>query len=450
MTSEFSADAADVVAELYSRTGEGRPEPRLHATRRAAELLGDPQRSAPVIHITGTNGKGSTARLIQSILLAHGLRVGLFTSPHLTSFNERISIDGRPLSDEELVRNWNDVSPYISMTDDGLRTSGEEPLTFFEALTVLAFASFADSPVDVVVLEVGMGGEWDSTNIADADVAVFAPIAIDHAAVLGGTLPEIARTKAGIIKAGSRVVTAAQPTPALREIERKASSVDAEVVREDRDFALESDAVAVGGQVISVRGRAGRYTDLYLPLFGDHQGHNAALAIAVCETFLGDGTAPIDPGLLSEALEQSVSPGRLQLIAGPPTMLLDAAHNPHGAQALASALARYFEADQIALVVGVMSDKDADGILRELVPFASLVCATQTDTGRAMASEEVLRRAIATGADPQTCEQYDGVGEALDRARSWAGREQGRMVVVAGSAYLVGEALLAVEDRGWA
>lgn len=443
-------DAANVIAELYDRTGEARPEPRLHATRRAAELLGDPQRSSPVIHITGTNGKGSTARLVQNILLAHGLRVGMFTSPHLTSFNERIAIDGRPISDDDLVRNWEDVRPYITMMDNLLSKEGEPPLTFFEALTVLAFASFADSPVDVVVLEVGMGGEWDSTNIADADVAVFAPIAIDHASVLGDTLPEIARTKAGIIKAGSRVVSAEQSAPALKELERKASTVDAEIALEGRDFAVESEAVAVGGQVVSVRGRAARYPDLYLPLFGDHQGHNAALAIATCETFLGDGTVPMNQETLAEALEQAVSPGRLQLIAGPPTMLLDAAHNPHGAQALARALERYFDAEHIALVVGVMSDKDAEGILRELIPLATFVCATQTDTGRAMSSDDVFRRALVAGADPQNAEAFDNVDEALERARSWAAQEQGRMVVVAGSAYLVGEALLTVEDRGWA
>src|SRR5665213_2792706 len=210
-------EAHEVYEELLERVGEGAPRPRLEATRRAAELLGDPQRAYPIIHITGTNGKTSTSRMIESLLRAHGLRTGMLTSPHLERMNERIVIDGEPISNTALVENWNDIRPFLELTDTELDAKGEPRLSFFEALTVLAFAAFADAPVDVVVLEVGMGGEWDSTNVADGQVAVFAPVALDHTARLGNTVAEIARAKSGIIKPSAAVVSAAQAPEALTE-----------------------------------------------------------------------------------------------------------------------------------------------------------------------------------------------------------------------------------------
>ena len=283
-------EAADAVfAELLARLGEGSPQPRLEPTRRAVELLGDPQRSYGVIHITGTNGKTSTSRMIESILRAYGLRAGLMTSPHLVRVTERIMIDGAPIADRAFADNWADIQPYLLMVDAELAANGEEPLTYFEALTVLAFACFADAPVDVVVLEVGMGGEWDSTNVADGDVAVLTPIALDHESRLGRTVAEIARTKAGIIKPAAHVVTALQQTEAMDEILRAAEHDEAPVAAEGVDFALLDARLAVGGQVIDVRGRAGEYRDLFLPLFGEHQARNAALAIAAVESFLGGG-----------------------------------------------------------------------------------------------------------------------------------------------------------------
>ncbi len=441
--------AADVIDALLSRTGEGRPRPRLEPTRRVVELLGDPQRAYPIIHLTGTNGKSSTSRITESILRAHGLRTGLFTSPHLRSFNERITIDGSPISDDKLVENWRDVLPYIEMVDAELIGAGEVRLTFFEALTVLAFASFADAPVDVAIIEVGMGGEWDSTNVADADVAVFTPIDIDHQATLGGTLAEIARTKSGIIKPGARVVASAQRAVALAEIERSADRLDATVRVEDRDFLLASDLVAVGGQVISVQGRAARYDDLFLPMFGDHQGHNAALAIAVCETFLGDGATPLDGDVLAQGLAEAKSPGRLDLAATGPTILVDAAHNPHGAASLASALDRYFDASEIGVVIATLEDKDTRGILTHLLPKSERFFATQVESERALAADDLAAEVARAGAGDRV-DAYESVEEALEEAREWATADEGRMVLVAGSVILAGEALVAIDDRGWA
>ncbi|GAB2516631.1 bifunctional folylpolyglutamate synthase/dihydrofolate synthase [Paramicrobacterium agarici] len=448
-SSGFAAEAADTIAELYARTGEGRPRPRLDPTRRLVELLGDPQAACPIIHVTGTNGKSSTSRFIESILRAHGLRTGLFTSPHLKSFNERITIDGEPISNDKLVENWRDIKPYVEMIDGQLQDEGEVRLTFFETLTALAFASFAEAPVDVAVVEVGMGGEWDSTNVADASVAVFTPIDIDHSATLGGTIAEIAATKAGIIKRGSRVVSATQVPVALAEIERAAARLEAPVTLEDRDFVLSSDVVAVGGQQITVQGRSAAYDGLFLPVFGDHQGRNAALAIAVCETFLGDGGVPLDPEVLAQGLAEARSPGRLEIAATQPTILVDAAHNPHGAQSLADALQRYFDSDNVGLVIGVLDDKDARGILDHLVPVAERVFTTHVESERAR-DAEALAAEVQRAASDTPVVAYDSVDEALSIARDWASEEPGRIVLVAGSVILAGEALLVVDDRGWA
>ncbi len=304
------ADA--VIAELYARQPENAVERRLDAVERVLDILGSPEKAYPVIHITGTNGKSSTARIIAAILRAHGLKVGIFTSPHMVRLNERIDVDG-PISDTMLVETWEDIAPYVAMVDAQLAEEGRAPLTFFEAVTVLAFAAYAEAACDVVVLEVGMGGEWDATNVATGQVAVFTPIDMDHAAFLGDTIAQIARTKAGIIKPGAIVVTAAQDPAALTEIVDRAEREDAEVKQFGVDFALESAHLGVGGQELTVRGLAGRYTGLLLPLLGAHQASNATLAVAAVEAFLGGGTKPLTADVLGEGLLRAVSPGRLQL-----------------------------------------------------------------------------------------------------------------------------------------
>lgn len=442
----YQRDADAVYAELLARIGEKNPQPRLEATRRVTELLGDPQRAYPIIHITGTNGKTSTSRIAESLLRAHDLRTGLMTSPHLVRVNERIMIDGEPISNEALVANWRDISPYLAMVDAELEAAGDVALTYFEALTVLAFASFADAPVDVAVIEVGMGGEWDSTNVGDGQVAVFTPISLDHEARLGSTVAEIARTKSGIIKPAADVVIATQSAEALVELERAAELSEATVVREGSQFALLSNTLAVGGQVISVQGLAARYDDVFLPLFGDHQAHNAATAIAAVESFLGSGTHPITGDVMEQGLGGATSPGRLQIIANEPTVLVDAAHNPDGARSLAAALETYFDFSSIALVLGILDDKDLPAMLEVLAPLGERLFVTASSSDRAVPAHE-LAAAVApyfTGAD-----EVESLGDALAQARDWASDGSNRAVVVAGSITLVGDTIALAASEGW-
>jgi dihydrofolate synthase/folylpolyglutamate synthase len=455
MTDEFvpdaaaDRDAADAVYRaLLERVGEQSPEPRLDATRRAVEVLGDPHRAAPVIHLTGTNGKTTTARIIESLLRAGGLRTGLMTSPHLEQFTERIRVDGEPVADADVARIWSEISPYIDLVDGELEGRGEPRLTYFEALTVLAFAVFADAPVDVVVLEVGMGGEWDSTNVADGQVAVFTPISLDHVARLGSTVAEIARTKSGIIKSGAAVVTAFQPPEVLTVLSEAAERREASLAVEGGGFAVTSSQVAVGGQVISVRGLAGEYSELALPLFGRHQAENAALAIAAVESFLGGGAVRLADEVVVDGLAGVSSPGRLQRIASEPTIVVDAAHNPNGAEALATALEEYFDFSELVIVLGVLADKDAEGILRELAKTGATFFVTQSESERAVPAERLARTtaAVAGGERVQVFERFE---DALESARDWAGEEPGRGVVVTGSITLVGDTLAYARDREW-
>ncbi|AMM22338.1 dihydrofolate synthase [Frondihabitans sp. PAMC 28766] len=433
---------------MLARVGEAAPQPRLGATRRAVELLGDPQRSYPVIHITGTNGKTSTSRMIESILRAYGLRTGLMTSPHLVKVNERIVIDGESISDGALAANWADIQPYLVMVDTELAAAAEQPLTYFEALTVLAFASFADAPVDVVVLEVGMGGEWDSTNVADGQVAVFTPIALDHTKRLGSTVAEIAKTKSGIIKPSANVVSAKQTPEALVELERAAELTESTFAVEGTAFEVLKSDVAVGGQVISVRGIAGRYDEIALPMFGRHQAQNAAVAIAAVESFLGNGSQPLDAEILSAGLAAASSPGRLQILSTDPTILVDAAHNPHGAKSLADALGEYFSFDRVVAVLAVLEDKDAGGIIRALAPVVEQFVITQTDSERAIAADDLAALAVGiVGPDRVIVET--NVVSALGSARDLADDAERGGVVVTGSITLVGEVIALTEEDGW-
>ncbi|KRC62816.1 dihydrofolate synthase [Agromyces sp. Root81] len=450
MTDELDyADAADAVyRSLLERVGEAAPEPRLGATRRAVEILGDPHRAAPVIHITGTNGKTSTSRMIESILRAGGLRTGLMTSPHLERFTERILIDGEPVADEAVARNWEEIEPFIAIVDAELDAAGEPRLTFFETLTALAFACFADAPVDVVVLEVGMGGEWDSTNVADGQVAVFTPIDLDHESALGTTIEEIARTKAGIIKPEAAVVTAFQSPEALTVLRDATADQGGTFAVEGGGFAVLDSRVAVGGQLISVKGLAGDYRDLALPLFGRHQAENAAVAIAAVESFLGAGTMRLADEVLQQGLGGVTSPGRLQMVGTEPPVLVDAAHNPHGAASLAAALGEYFDFDEVAFVLGVLAGKDVEGIVGALAPLATRFIVTVPDSDRAIRADE-LAASVSRAAGADRVEAVERLDDALDEARAWAEAGPKRAVVVAGSIVLVGEAIGIAADREW-
>ena len=429
--------AASAVAEaLYARIGEATPHRRLEATRRAVELLGDPQRMYGVIHIAGTNGKTSTARITESLLRAHGLRVGLMTSPHLHRLNERIMIDGEPIADGMLADNWADVEPVLQMVDAELLANSEPALSFYEALTVLTFACFADAPVDVAVIEVGMGGEWDATNVVVADVAVLTPIAMDHAEILGDTIREIARTKAGIVKPASRVVSTHQSDDAIEEILRATELSEATLRVLGRDFYLMSVEQAVGGQVLSVSGIAGEYRSLTLPLFGEHQADNAAVAIAAVESFLGNGETPLGSEVVEDGILLSSSPGRLQVIDHQPTVIIDAAHNPHGAEALCRALMGSFAFPRLVCVVGILQEKDVIGIIEALDPVVDHFVVTQSQSDRAISVSD-LADAVSAIAGPDRVDSRANVESALERAKEIAGVEGG--VIVTGSITLIGE-----------
>lgn len=440
-------DRADAVYEtLLSRAGERWVQPRKERTARILEYLDDPQRTYRVVHITGTNGKTSTARMIESLLRAHDLRTGLFTSPHLERFTERIMIDGEPIGDAAVADAWDEILPFVAIVDAELEAAGEEPLTFFELLTVLAFVAVADAPIDVLVLEVGMGGEWDSTNTADGDVAVFAPIDVDHADRLGSTIAEIAKVKAGIIKEGAAVVSAQQPPEAAAVLRRVAAERNATIVFEGEEFGLADQRLAVGGQLLTIRGLAGEYVEEYLPIYGAHQGHNAALAVAAVESLIGGGSQRIVGDIISEGLQGATSPGRLQLLGIAPTVVVDAAHNPHGAKALAQALDDSFDFDEWGLVLGILSDKDAVGIVAQLAPAVAHVFATAPDSDRASEADAIADLVEQTG---KRATVHHTLAEATDAAREWAASSDRRAVVIAGSVVLAGEAIALSTSEDW-
>ena len=434
-------DADAVFEALLGRLGESRPVRRLEATRRVLDLLGDPQRMYGIIHIAGTNGKTSTARIIESLLRAHGLRTGLMTSPHLHTVNERIVIDGEQISDRMLADNWADVEPFIQMVDAEMIANSQPPLSYFEALTVLTFACFADAPVDVAVVEAGMGGEWDSTNVADADVAVLTPIALDHVEHLGPTIRDIARTKSGIIKPASRVVTATQTDDAWEEIVAACEKNEAPLAVLGRDFSLTSIEQAVGGQLIRISGLAGDYQELFLPLLGDHQASNAAVALAAVESFLGNGENRLGGEVLEEGMGLASSPGRLQVIGSHPTVLVDAAHNPHGAESLTRALMTSFSFDRVICVIGVLQEKDVAGIVEALDPVVDHFVVTQSQSDRAISVAD-LADTISEIAGPDRVDSRPTSDQAMSRAMELAGATGG--VVVTGSITLVAE----ITDRG--
>lgn len=444
MNDRARADA--VYAALLARQGEQWVQPRVERTRRVLELLGDPQATYRVVHLTGTNGKTSTARIVESIVRAHGLRTGLFTSPHLERFTERVMIDGEPIDDGLVADAWDEISPFVDLVDAELAAAGDAPLTFFELLTVLAFVAFADAPVDVAVIEVGMGGSWDSTNTADGDVVVFAPIDLDHADRLGNTIAEIATVKSGIIKPGAAAVSAEQNPAALEVLKAAADARTASLAVEGAAFGLTAQSLAVGGQQISVQGLAGTYDELYLPLYGAHQGHNAALAIAAVESLIGGAEQPLATDVVADGLAQVTSPGRLQLVGVAPTVLVDSAHNPHGARALVSALEDSFDFDEWGIVLGAFGDKDIAGIVSTVVPAAAHVFATAPDSDRAADPDALADLVEAAGAHVTV---HRDLAEAAEAAREWAAASDRRAVVIAGSVVLAGEALQLAAEEDW-
>jgi dihydrofolate synthase/folylpolyglutamate synthase len=433
----------EVEAELATRWGETKLEPSVSRISALMDILGEPQRAFPSIHITGTNGKTSTARMIEALLNAFELRTGRYTSPHVQAITERISLDGAPISAERFLETYADLKPYLEMVDG----QQEYRLSFFEVLTAMAYAAFADAPVDVAVVEVGMGGSWDATNVIDADVAVVTPIDLDHTDRLGTTPGEIAQEKAGIVKQDANVILAQQPVDAAQVLLKKAVEVDATVAREGLEFGVVSRQVAVGGQLLTLRGLGGEYHEVYLPLHGAYQAHNAAVALAAVEAFFGVGSQrpePLDADTVRKAFASVSSPGRLEIVRSSPTIVLDAAHNPAGARATADAVSEAFDFSRLIGVVGASGDKNVRGLLEAFEPVFAEVVVTQNSSHRAMDADELAAIAVEVfGEDRVQVEPR--LPDALEAAITLAeeeGEYAGAGVLVTGSVVTVGEARL--------
>ena len=430
----------EVEREILGRAPEHDVEPSLDRIRAVMELLGDPQRTFPVIHLTGTNGKTSTTRMIETLCREHGLTTGRFTSPHLHSVRERIAVAGQPISAERLLAVYDEVLPYIEVIDARSAESGGSRMTFFEVFVALAYAAFADAPVDVAVVEVGMGGGWDATNIADGSVAVITPIAIDHTHFLGTTVEEIAHEKSGIIKAGAIAVSSIQGEDVATILLDRSEEVGARVVFEANDFGVIAREVAVGGQQLSFTGLAGEYPDVFLPLHGAHQASNAAAALAAVEAFLGGGERRLDPDVVRDGFAKVTSPGRLEVVRRSPTVLVDAAHNPAGMTALVAALEDSFAFTRLVGVVGIFADKEPATMLEILEPLLEHVVVTRNSSPRSMSPREL--GALATeifGEDRVTVVQ--DLPDALEQAVTIAETDGlGGGVLVTGSVITAADA----------
>ncbi len=435
----------EVYAGILDRAPEHDFEPTLDRVREVCDLLGHPERAYRVVHVTGTNGKTSTSRMIERLLREHGLRTGRFTSPHLTSVTERIAIDGEPVSDARFVELWQDVAPYVHMVDQRSQAAGGPRMSFFEVLTVMAFAAFADAPVDVAVVEVGLGGTWDATNVVEADVAVITPVAYDHERWLGHELVDIAGEKAGIVKDGTTLVLAEQREDAEGVVLAAAAEHGARVLREGVELEVVERQVAVGGQLVVLRTQGAVYADIFLPLHGAHQAHNSLLALAAVEVLLRDGGALAGP-TVEAAFGGMDSPGRLEVVRRSPTVLVDAAHNPAGVEALSLAVQEAFAFSRLVGVVGVLEDKDAEQILAGLEPLLDEVVVTRSGSPRAQDVEDLAEVAREVFGEDRVHER-----ERLDEAISLAvelseggteGSPTGAGVLVTGSVTMAAEARL--------
>jgi dihydrofolate synthase/folylpolyglutamate synthase len=434
------AEFLAVDAVLDHRSPETVMEPSLAKISALVELLGDPHRGYPVVHVTGTNGKTSTARMVDAILTEIGLRTGRYTSPQLQRTTERINVDNRPISAERFVELYKDVLPYVEIIDGRM---GQ--LSKFEVLTAMGFAAFADAPVEAAVVEVGLGGTWDATNVVDGTVAVITPISIDHVQYLGADVLSIAREKSGIIKPGAVAVLAAQDTKVAELLMERCVEVDAQVAREGVEFGVREREIAVGGQRLTLQGLGGQIDDIFLPLHGEHQATNAALALAAAEALVGAGPQqPLDPDAVRAAFASVRSPGRLERLVsepGRPTVFADAAHNPAGARALAGALTSDFRFERLVGVLAVLRDKDVRGILAELEPVLQEVVITTNSSPRAMDPDELGALATEVFGSQRVSVEPD-LARAVEQAGELAeeGGASGVGVVITGSVVTAGEA----------
>ncbi len=432
------------VEQAISRRGvEWDFDPTLDRIVALTELLGDPHKAYPVIHVAGTNGKTSTARMIEALLRERNLRVGRYTSPHLASMRERISVDGESLSEERFSEVYQDIAPFLEIIDEKVGR-----LSFFEVLTAMAYAAFADAPVDIAVIETGMGGTWDATNVADGAVAVVTPISLDHVDYLGPDVETISKEKAGIIKPGATAVLAQQPLAAAEVLMRRSVEVGATVAREGLEFGVLRRELAMGGQLLDLRGLKGVYEEIMLPLYGAHQASNAANALAAVEA-LTAGEDALGEDVVRQAFAQVTSPGRLEVVRRGPTVVLDAAHNPGGMHAAVDAISESFGFTRLIAVFAAMADKDIDELLELLEPIAEEIVVTRNSSPRSMEPDELARKAESVfGAD--RVHQVARLDDAIDAAIGLAdqGDEFGSGVLITGSVVTVGDArILLKADR---
>ena len=435
----------EIEQALLNRWPETRINPTLERIALLADLLGSPQLSYPTIHIAGTNGKTTTTRLIDSLCFELGLRTGRFTSPHLESFLERISINGEPISEAAMITTYEDVAPYFQLVDERM----SHRLSFFEAITGLSFVAFAEHPVDVGIFECGMGGEWDSTNVINAKVSVVTPIGLDHTQYLGDTLTAIAATKSGIIKPGSFAVLARQELDPAQVLMRKCAEVEAIPIREGVEYQVSNRSLAVGGQLISIRGVYGDYEELFLPLHGEHQASNAATALAAVEVFAGE--KKLDEELVRAAFAKASSPGRCEIVHRSPTVIIDAAHNPHGAISLRKTIKNEFDFDSVIGIVAPMGDKDIDGILEEFEAIMTTVIITKNSSHRAAPIDELAAQAREIFGGERVLTN-DSLESAIDAAITEAKfevemNERSCAVLIAGSVISAGEARALMRKR---
>jgi len=389
-----------IYEQLLKRWPETRLEPSMDRIAALCDALGSPELTYPVVHIAGTNGKTTTSRMIDSLFTELGYRTGRFTSPHLESFLERISIKGESISPEGMIATYNDIALYLDLID----SRQPHAISFFEAMTALAFVAFAEYPVDVAVIEAGMGGEWDATNVVSSQVSVITPIGLDHTEYLGETIEEIAQTKSGIIKPESHVVLAAQPVEAAKVLTAKILEKSAIPYREGLEFSVAKRDIAVGGQVVAINGVHGLYTDIFIPLYGAHQASNAALALAAVEAFAG---VKLDEELVRNAFANVTSPGRCEILYRDPTVIVDAAHNPHGAHAIASTIQSEFDFESVFGILAILGEKDVHGVLLELEPVIDRLVVTQNSSDRALPVDVLYEEAIKVFGDERVFKEVD-------------------------------------------
>ena len=436
MSENKDSRIAEIIQELNARWPENKIEPSLDRIAMLLDYLGNPQETFRSIHLAGTNGKTSTSRMIDSLLRSFGIRTGRYTSPHLEDIRERISIDGELITPEYFIYTYEDIKPYIELVD----SQSEHPLSYFEVLTAMAYAAFADAPIDVGIIECGVGGAWDATNVINSDVAVMTPIGLDHQEYLGETIAEIAHTKAGIFRSGKPSVLAHQTREAAEVLIRESATIESIPLREGLDFALIRRDVAVGGQLLTIQGLGGTYEDIFLPLYGRHQASNAALALVAVEAFLGGGAQQLDIDAVRDGFAQATSPGRLEVMRRNPTVIIDAAHNHHGVIALREALTEEFAFDRIIAIVAILGDKDVTSFLSELANVVDEIIVTENSSPRAMPTEELFKIAVDIFDDEQVS-SAGSIARAIELAIDNASHPtQSVGILVTGSVITVGQA----------